>query len=50
MRVVITGPTGAIGHALIEQCIKNGYTIPSQMCPCTTVYELVGEIKKKVEK
>ena len=24
MRVVITGPTGAIGHALIEQCIKNG--------------------------
>ena len=24
MRIVITGPTGAIGHALIEQCIKNG--------------------------
>ncbi len=24
MRVVITGPTGAIGHALIERCIKNG--------------------------
>lgn len=23
MRVVITGPTGAIGHALIERCIKN---------------------------
>ncbi|MCR4556522.1 MAG: NAD-dependent epimerase/dehydratase family protein, partial [Saccharofermentans sp.] len=24
MRVVITGPTGAIGHALIEQCIRSG--------------------------
>ena len=24
MRVVITGPTGAIGHALIEKCICNG--------------------------
>ena len=24
MRVVITGPTGAIGHALIEKCINNG--------------------------
>lgn len=23
MRIVITGPTGAIGHALIEKCIKN---------------------------
>ena len=24
MRVVITGPTGAIGHALIEKCINSG--------------------------
>ncbi|MCR4558340.1 MAG: NAD-dependent epimerase/dehydratase family protein, partial [Saccharofermentans sp.] len=24
MKVVITGPTGAIGHALIEKCIENG--------------------------
>ena len=40
----------AIAQLKYEQCIKNGYTIPSQMCPCTTVYELVGEIKKKVEK
>ncbi len=23
MRIIITGPTGAIGHALIEKCIKN---------------------------
>ncbi len=33
-----------------EQCMKNGYTIPSQMCPCTTVHELVGEIKDKIKK
>lgn len=24
MKVVITGPTGAIGHALIEKCLSNG--------------------------
>ncbi|MBR3040943.1 MAG: NAD(P)-dependent oxidoreductase [Lachnospiraceae bacterium] len=24
MKVVITGPTGAIGHALIEECLANG--------------------------
>ena len=24
MRVIITGPTGAIGHALIEECLKAG--------------------------
>ena len=24
MRVVITGPTGAIGHALIGQCLRSG--------------------------
>ena len=40
----------AIAQRKYEQCIKNGYTIPSQMCPCTMVYELVGEIKKKAEK
>ena len=32
-----------------EQCIREGKTIPSQMCPCTTVYQLVGEIRKKVD-
>lgn len=31
-----------------EECIRNGYTIPSEMCPCTTVNKLVGEIKGKV--
>ena len=30
-----------------KQCIENDYRIPSQMCPCTTVHELVGEIKGK---
>lgn len=32
----------------LEQCIREGKTKPSEMCPCTTVYELVGEIKGKV--
>lgn len=31
-----------------EQCIREGKEIPSGMCPCTTVYQLVEEIKKKV--
>lgn len=33
-----------------EQCLQDGKTKPSEMCPCTTVYELVGEIKSKVLK
>lgn len=32
-----------------DQCISNGYNIPSKMCPCTTVHELVNEIQKKVK-
>ncbi|MDO5141104.1 MAG: RloB family protein [Eubacteriales bacterium] len=31
-----------------DQCIRNGYSSPSQMCPCTTVHELVKEIQTKV--
>ena len=31
----------------LEQCIREGKTKPSEMCPCTTVHELVGEIKSK---
>ncbi len=31
-----------------KQCIREGKTRPSQMCPCTTVYQLVEEIRKKV--
>ena len=30
------------------QCMREGKTMPSQMCPCTTVYQLVEEIKNKV--
>lgn len=30
-----------------QQCIQNGNTVPSRMCPCTTVHELVGEIRQK---
>ena len=26
---------------------KENYSVPSQMCPCSTVYELVGEIRNK---
>ena len=37
----------AIAQRKYDQCMKNGYTIPSQMCPCTTVHELVGEIRAK---
>lgn len=32
-----------------EQCIREGKTIPSQMYPCTTVYQLVAEIRKKAD-
>ena len=32
-----------------EQCVREGKIIPSQMYPCTTVYQLVAEIKKKAD-
>ena len=31
-----------------SQCKREAKTKPSEMCPCTTVHELVGEIKGKV--
>ena len=31
------------------QCLREDKTIPSQMCPATTVYELVKEIRGKVQ-
>lgn len=31
-----------------EQCVRNGNTMPSDMWPCTTVQELVGEIRGRV--
>lgn len=40
----------AIARRTFEQCIKNkNIIIPSQMCPCTTVHELVGEIRNKAK-
>lgn len=38
-----------IARQKLEQCIREGKTKPSEMCPCTTVHELVGEIKSKVD-
>ena len=37
-----------IAQQKLEQCKREGKTMPSEMCPCTTVHELVGEIKRKV--
>ena len=39
----------AIAQQRHEQCQNAGYTKPSEMCPCTTVYELVGEIRRKTD-
>lgn len=36
-----------IAQRKLEQCIREGKTKPSEMCPCTTVHELVGEIREK---
>lgn len=32
-----------------EQCLRDGRTTPSEMCPATTVHKLVGEIRRKTE-
>lgn len=34
----------------LEQCGREGKNRPSEMCPCTTVHELVDEIRKKNNK
>jgi hypothetical protein len=33
----------------MEQHLRDGKTKPSEMCPASTVYELVQEIKRKLE-
>lgn len=38
-----------IAEQKLTQCIREGKTNPSDMCPCTTVHELIGEIKSKVK-
>lgn len=39
-----------IAQQKMEQCIRDGKAKPLEMCPCTTVHELVGEIKEKVRR
>lgn len=38
-----------IAEQKYEQCVREGKIIPSQMCPCSTVFQLVGEIRQKVK-
>ncbi len=37
-----------LAESKLQQCCREKKTIPSQMCPATTVYQLVKEIKNKV--
>lgn len=37
----------SIARMKYEQCIRTGKSKPSEMWPCTTVHELVGEIRRK---
>ena len=39
-----------IAQQKFEQCKRDGKTKPSEMYPCTTVHELVGEIKGKCKR
>ena len=39
-----------VANQKYEQCLREGKIIPSQMCPATTVHNLVGEIRRKVDK
>lgn len=39
-----------IAQQKLEQCIRDGKVKPSEMWPCTTVHELVGEIQIKIVK
>lgn len=36
-----------IAEQKFQQCFREGKKKPSEMCPCTTVYELVREIRQK---
>lgn len=38
-----------IAEQKYKQCAGEGKTVPSQMCPCTTVYQLVRERMRKVD-
>ena len=43
------GKALSIAHNKLTQCTRNGYKSPSEMCPCTTVHQLVSEIRSKVK-
>ena len=38
-----------IAQQKLEQCERDGKKNPSEMCPCTTVHRLVGEIRGKIK-
>lgn len=38
-----------IAEQKYEQCVREGKIIPSQMCPCSTVFQLIGEIRRKAK-
>ena len=38
-----------IAEQKFKQCIREGKTKPSEMCPCTTVHKLVREIRQKAK-
>ena len=40
----------AVAEQKYQQCLRDGKTIPSEMCPATRVHELVGEIRRKTLK
>ena len=39
-----------IANRRLDQHIRDGYNVPSKMCPCTTMQELIGEIREKTKR
>lgn len=39
-----------IAEQKYAQCIREEKTLPSQMCPATTIHKLVGEIRQKISR
>lgn len=37
----------SVADRKFDQCLRNGYLVPSEMSPCTTVHRLIGEIRGK---
>ena len=36
-----------IAESRFMQYLRDGINKPSEMCPCTTIYKLIGEIREK---